>query len=458
MYNCQNMKRFLIGDLKNNIGKEVRTRGRVDTIRDQGKIIFLLVRDKTGVVQAVCWVGNGEELFSKFKSLTHESIFDIKGVVNEAKQVAVGYEVEIKDIIIDSLAETPLPIVIEGEHSDNLTALDQRLDYRWIDLRSKKNHLMMEVSTVAIEAMRDFCIKNGCEEIYPPKMISAASEGGANVFEVKYFDRKAYLAQSPQFHKQMAMAADIERVVSIGPVFRAEKSFTTRHLTEYTSFDVELSYIDSYKDVCHFEQEMIKAGLKAVKEKFGDEIKEVFGVDVVVPEGDFPYWTVTEAKEKLKKKGIPSKDDGDFSPEEERAIGEIALEETGSEFVFMVDYPHRQRAFYHMKNPENPTLALGFDLFWKGLEITTGSQREHRYEELRKNAEERGIHLEELEEYFDYFKYGCPPHGGFGMGTERFLMKLLDLHSVLESTYLPNTPNRLGKLIAKIPKEEKKKN
>jgi aspartyl-tRNA synthetase len=450
------MKRILVANLKENIGKEVRVRGRVDTIRDQGKIIFLIIRDKSGSVQAVSWIGNGEELFNTVKSLTHESIVDITGNVNEAKQVAVGYELEIKDIKIDSLAQTPLPIVIEEEHSDNLTALDKRLDYRWVDLRSKKNHLMIEVSTVVTNAMREFCIENGCEEIFPPKMISAASEGGANVFEIKYFDRKAYLAQSPQFHKQMAMAADIERVFSVGPVFRAEKSFTTRHLTEYTGFDVELSYIDSYKDVCHFEQEMIKASLKAVKEKLGDEIKEVFGVDVVVPKGDFPYWTVTEAKEKLKKKGIPSKDDGDFSPEEERAIGEIALEETGSEFVFIIDYPHRQRAFYHMKNPENPTLALGFDLFWKGIEITTGSQREHRYEELRENAKERGIHLEELEEYFDYFRYGCPPHGGFGMGTERFLMKLLGLNSVLESTYLPNTPNRLGKLIANIHTEEKK--
>ena len=450
------MKRILVADLKENIGKKVRVRGRVDTIRDQGKIIFLIIRDRSGSVQAVSWVGNGEELFNTVKSLTHESIVDITGNVNEAKQVAVGYELEIKDIKIDSLAQTPLPIVIEEEHSDNLTALDKRLDYRWVDLRSKKNHLMIEVSTVVMNAMREFCIESGCEEIFPPKMISAASEGGANVFEIKYFDRKAYLAQSPQFHKQMAMAADIERVFSIGPAFRAEKSFTTRHLTEYTSFDVELSYIDSYKDVCHFEQEMIKAGLKAVKEKFGDEIKEVFGVDVVVPDGDFPYWTVKEAKEKLKKKNIPSKDDGDFSPEEERAIGEIALEETGSEFVFIIDYPHRQRAFYHMKNPENPTLALGFDLFWKGIEITSGSQREHRYEEIRKNAEERGIHLAELEEYFDYFRYGCPPHGGFAIGTERFLMKLLDLNSVLESAYLPNTPNRLGKLIANIHTEEKK--
>lgn len=446
------MKRTLIKDLANYIGKEVRVRGRVDTVRNQGKIIFLIIREGVDKVQAVCWIGNGEELFNKVKGLTNESIVDIRGVVNEAKQVANGYEIEIREIIIDSLADTPLPIVIEQEYTTNLTSLDKRLDYRWIDLRSRRNHLMLEVSSLVTEAMRLYCIQNGCLEIFFPKILVAGSEGGSNVFEIKYFNRKAYLAQSPQLHKQMAMASDVERVFSIGPVFRAEKSFTTRHLTEYTSFDVELSYIDSYKDVCHFEQEMIKEGLKRVKEEYGKEIKEVFGVDVIVPKGDFPYITVQEAKKKLAKEGVPSKDDGDFSPEEERALGDIILKETGSEFVFVVDYPHRQRAFYHMKNPNNPALALGFDLLWKGLEVTTGSQREHRYDEIRKNADERNIPLDSMDDYFDYFKYGCPPHGGFGMGMERFLMQLLESHSVLETSYLPNTPNRIGKLLAKVKK------
>lgn len=443
------MKRTLLIELKNKIGDEVRIRGSVETIRDQGKIIFFIIKDRSASVQAVCWIGNGEELFNTAKKVTTESIVDVTGIVKEAKQVLAGYELEIKNLVVDSLAQTPLPIVIEEEHSDNLTALNKRLDYRWIDLRSKKNHLMFEVATTMTKALRDYCLENEFTEIQAPRIISAASEGGANVFEVKYFDRKAYLAQSPQFHKQMAMAAGFERVFNVGPVFRAEKSFTTRHLTEYTSFDVEMSYIDSFKDVCEFEESMIKHMLKEVKEKYGETIKEVFGVDVVVPEGKFPFLTVEEAKKKLKDAGIPSKDDGDFSPEEERAIGEIIQKETGSEFVFMIDYPHRQRAFYHMKNSEHPTLALGYDLFWKGVEITTGAQREHRYEELKKNAIERNISEDSLQDYFDYFKYGCPPHGGFAIGTERLLMKLLELDSVLEATYLPNTPNRLGKLLTK---------
>jgi aspartyl-tRNA synthetase len=446
------MERILIDQLKNKIGQEVRIRGRVDTIRDQGKIVFLVIRDRSGKVQAVAWQGNGEELIKKVKSLTLESIVDITGQVKEAKQVEQGFEVDIKGIKIDSLAQSPLPIVIEGEHSDNLTALDQRLDYRWIDLRSAKNQLMISVATLMTEKLREFCLNNHFKEIQAPRIISAASESGASVFEVKYFDKKAYLAQSPQFHKQMAMAADLERVFNVGPVFRAEKSFTTKHLTEYTSFDVEIAYIDSYRELCVFEQEMIKNMLKAVKEKYGEQVKETFGVDIDIPSGDFEYITVKEAKEKLAKAGVSSKGEGDFSPEEERKLSEIIKEETGCEFLFVTDYPHAGRAFYHMKDPKDPKIALGYDLYWNGVEITTGAQREHRIDVLKENAKERGMDLTSLEDYFEYFKYGCPPHGGFAIGTERLLMKMLNLESILEATYLPNTPNRLGKLITKISK------
>lgn len=442
------MKRTYIEDLKDEIGKEIRIRGRVDIIRDQGKIIFLVIRDKTGKVQTVAW-HQDEEVFKKAKLLTEESIVDIRGEVKTADQVEQGYEVAIEELLIDSLAETPLPVTLEDEYVDNVSALDKRLDYRWVDLRTPKNQLMMKVSTVVGQAMRTYCVEKGLREIQGPRIISAASEGGANVFEVKYFENKAYLAQSPQFHKQMGIAADLEGVFNMGPVFRAEKSFTTRHLTEYTSFDVELGYIDTYEDVMEFETGMIKEVLEEVKEKYGHEIKEKFNVEVNIPDGEIPKITVKEAKEKLAKEGVPSKSAGDFSPEEEKAIDEIVEKETGSELFFMIDYPHSTRAFYHMKDREDPSLALGFDLFWKGLEITTGAQREHREEQLKLNAEERGIKAEELDEYFEYFRYGCPPHGGFAIGLERFVMKLLDLNSILEATYLPNTPNRLGKLIAR---------
>ncbi|MDD2578167.1 MAG: aspartate--tRNA(Asn) ligase [Candidatus Dojkabacteria bacterium] len=439
------MERVLISDLKEKIGNQVRIQGRVSTIRNQGKIVFLMIKDRTGIVQCVAWEGNNKELVKTLKSVTPESIVSIIGLVKEAKQVTLGYEVEIEEVIIDSLSETPLPIVIEEEYKNNLTALEQRLDYRWIDLRSNKNSLMVEVSSFFFEKLREFCIQNNFIQIHTPKILGVASEGGANVFEVKYFDRKAYLAQSPQFHKQMAIASDIERVFSIGPAFRAEKSYTTRHLTEYTSFDIEMAYIDSFRDVCDFEEEMLTFTLEKIEEKFGDQIKELFGIEVKKPQNKFEYLTVKEAKEKLAKANIPSKDDGDFSPEEERALSKIVEEESGSEFLFVTEFPHDKRAFYHMKDPHNQEYALGFDLLWKGVEITTGAQREHRTEHLIKNAEERGIKTETLQEYFDYFRYGCPPHGGFAIGTERFLMKLLGYSTVLETSFLPNTPNRLGR-------------
>jgi len=439
------MERVLISDLKEKIGNQVRIQGRVSTIRNQGKIVFLMIKDRTGIVQCVAWEGNNKELVKTLKSVTPESIVSIIGLVKEAKQVTLGYEVEIEEVIIDSLSETPLPIVIEEEYKNNLTALEQRLDYRWVDLRSNKNSLMVEVSSFFFEKLREFCIQNNFIQIHTPKILGVASEGGANVFEVKYFDRKAYLAQSPQFHKQMAIASDIERVFSIGPAFRAEKSYTTRHLTEYTSFDIEMAYIDSFRDVCDFEEEMLTFTLEKIEEKFGDQIKELFGIEVKKPQNKFEYLTVKEAKEKLAKANIPSKDDGDFSPEEERALSKIVEEESGSEFLFVTEFPHDKRAFYHMKDPHNQEYALGFDLLWKGVEITTGAQREHRTEHLIKNAEERGIKTETLQEYFDYFRYGCPPHGGFAIGTERFLMKLLGYSTVLETSFLPNTPNRLGR-------------
>jgi len=214
------MKRTYISELKQKIGEKIRIRGRVDTIRDQGKIIFLVIRDKTGKVQTVAWYEN-EEVFKKAKSLTQESVVDIRGEVKTAEQVVQGYEVAIGELIIDSLAETPLPITVEDKYVNNVTTLDKRLDYRWIDLRTPKNQLMMKISTLVGQEMRTFCIERDLKEIQGPRIISAASEGGANVFEVKYFENKAYLAQSPQFHKQMGIAAVGEKfsVIFTGSVY-----------------------------------------------------------------------------------------------------------------------------------------------------------------------------------------------------------------------------------------------
>ena len=294
-------------------------------------------------------------------------------------------------------------------------------------------------------AMRVFWRSEGFIEIHSPKLMGSASESGAELFSVKYFDRTAYLAQSPQFYKQMAMAAGLGRVFEIGPVFRANPSFTTRHDTEFTSVDVELSWIESHEDVMSFEERWLRHVLTTVKDEFSDLIKATFNVEVVVPEIPFPRVTMDEAYEILNKASHRTGRDtkGDLDPEGERLLHQHIYEKTGHEFVFVTNYPAIVRPFYHMRYPDRPHITKSFDLLWKGLEITTGAQREHRYATLLKQAEEKGVKTESIKYYLDFFRYGCPPHGGFGFGLTRMLMVMLGLKNVREATYLYRGVNRL---------------
>ncbi|KKS59617.1 MAG: Aspartyl-tRNA synthetase [candidate division WWE3 bacterium GW2011_GWB1_42_41] len=265
--------------------------------------------------------------------------------------------------------------------------------------------------------------------------MNTASETGSDVFEVKYFDRKAYLAQSPQFYKQMAMAAGIERVFMVGPVFRAEPSFTTRHLTEFTGWDFEASYISDHSEIMSMEEDMLISGFKNVKEKLGSDIE--------VPSKPFPKITLKEVKKLLAEKGLKNEKVHDLSPEEERTLCEIIKEKNNSDFVFVTDYPVAARPFYHMHHEDDPTLTKSFDLLYKGVEVTTGAQREHRFEVLKKQAVEKGMDIASLEGYMNFFRYGCPPHGGAGIGPARIIMRLLELPTVKEATFLPRDVKRL---------------
>ena len=261
--------------------------------------------------------------------------------------------------------------------------------------------------------------------------------------EVKYFERKAYLAQSPQFYKQMGMAAGFEKVFEVGPVFRANPSFTSRHDTEFTGYDVEISFVESHQDPMHEEEKAIRHALEKVKEGYGEEILKHYGRELVVPSLPFPQLTMKEAKEILGRLGVPSEKDGDLSPEEERKLSEYIKEKEGHEFVFVTEYPAEVRPFYHMRLESDPALTKSFDLLWDGLEITTGAQREHRYDVLIKQAKERGVKLGPIQFYLNFFKYGCPPHGGFGLGPSRMLMKVFNAANVREVTYLYRGIKRL---------------
>lgn len=435
------MKHIKADELRSKPGSSVTLEGWVQTIRNQGKILFIIIRNEYGLFQGVL-LNKNKEVFDIGKNVTHESVIQMSGTVKIQEAAPQGVELLIDSIIVLSNADAQLPIPV-SEHAENEADLQNRLDWRWIDLRQDSKKLIFEVWTTMEQAARNFWISNDYIEIHSPKLLGTPSEGSAELFELDYFGKKAYLAQSPQFYKQMAMASGFNKVFEVGPVFRANPSFTSRHDTEFTGYDMEISFIDSHYDVMEEEECWLEAMIRAVKEKHGQKILESYGREIVVPALPFPRIPLLEAKQLLAEKGIHSDKPDDLSPEEERALSEIVKEKYGHEFVFVTEYPVTIRPFYHMRLEEDPRLTKSFDLLWKGLEITTGAQREHRYEQLIKQAEEKGLNPKTLDFYFSFFKYGCPPHGGLGLSPSRLLMKMLNVSNVREVTYLYRGPKRL---------------
>lgn len=427
------MKRIYISNLKEKIGKEVLVKGFVEAIRDQGSIKFLVIRDLSGTVQAV--VLKNSSAFKEIENLTHESVVSVKGTVKEEDQAPGGYEIKVEELEILSLADPELAIPVVYEKSGGEVDVSKRLDYRWLDLRRPEKQKIFKIWTELERGFRDYFLSNEFIQLYSPSFMNAPSESGAEVFKVGYFEREAFLAQSPQFYKQMAMAAGMERVFMVGPVFRAEPSFTTRHMTEFTGWDFEVSYIEDHFEVMSIMEDSLISG-------FG-QVKEAFNLDISVPEKPFPKLTMKEVKEKLASAGIESKDEHDVSPKEERKIGEIIKEETGHDFLFITDWHISARPFYHMRYEDKPEITKSFDLLYKGLEVVTGAQREHRVEVLESQAKEKGLSLDSIRDYLEFFRYGCPPHGGSGIGPARIVMQLLELPSVKEATYLPRDVKRI---------------
>lgn len=436
------MERTHIGELKQYIGGQATIAGFVQVIRNQGSIQFLIVRDISGTVQIVV-TKDKTEVRHIVDALNLESVVEVSGLVKEEKQAPGGFEIAAESIRILSLAapELPIPIIEKGNNEEADQSI--RLDWRWLDLRKPKHVLTFKVWTLMEAAFREYWVSHNFIEIHSPKLIATPSESGSEVFEVKYFERKAYLAQSPQFYKQMAMAAGFEKVFEVGPVFRAEPSFTSRHATEFTGYDMEMSYISSHEDVMVEEEKTIRYVLQKVKDKYGEEIQVLLGRDVIIPLLPFPRISMKETKKILAGLGVPSEKDGDISPEEERMISKYILDKHGHEFVFITEYPASVRAFYHMRDEHNPSLAKSFDLLWNGLEVTTGAQREHRYDALVSQAREKGMKIEPIQFYLNFFKYGCPPHGGFGMGPNRMIMQLLNIENVREASFLYRGVRRL---------------
>ena len=431
------MIRTPIAGLRGQAGETVTIAGWAQALRLQRAMQFIIVRDHTGTVQ-VTHRRDGGPLDAALDGLTAESAIRVTGRVKANPVVSLGgLEIIPDEVVVENLAQAPLPI-------DSRTGPEGRLDWRFLDVRRRPAaRLVFEVQTTVERAMREFAYAAGCTEMHTPKLMGTASESGAEVFEVGYFGRAAYLAQSPQFYKQMAIAAGVDRVFEVGPVFRAEPSFTSRHATEFTGVDVELAWISSVEDVMSFEERMLAHVLATVAAAHGDAIGEHFKTEVTVPRVPFPRLTLADAHAMIGT-GAAGSVPADLDPASERATSARISSETGHEFAFVTEYPASVRPFYHLRPAGKPELTASFDLLWKGIEVTTGAQREHRYDVLLAQAAEKGLSPEPMASYLDCFRYGCPPHGGFGLGLGRLLMALLGLDSIRDATFLFRGPNRLS--------------
>ena len=428
----------------------MRVSGWVEKVRDQRYVQFVVLRDETGAVQLV----NGGVLrepdpenprsdilvprTTTISELTHGTFITVHGQLEHNERVKLGgVEIQIDEIEVVSKALPDNPVADDS-------GIDVRLDWRFLDLRRPEQNLVFRVQTTFLHALRGVWIERGFIEIQTPKLMASPSESRAELFEVEYFDGKAYLAQSPQFFKQMAQAAGFGGIFEVGPAFRADPSFTSRHATEFTSVDMEMSWVDSHDDVMDLHEELMVAGISAVKEKHGAEIAKLFGVELEVPSRPFPRIPLAEAKEIVKAEGyeVP-RADADMDPEGERRIAAHVKQKYGHDFVFLTDYASSIRPFYHMRHEGDASLTKSYDLIYCGTEISTGAQREHRIEVLEAQAVDKGMDPAELSFYLDFFRYGVPPHGGFGMGLNRVLMLMLGQSSIRETTYLFRGPNRL---------------
>lgn len=433
------LNRSTIATLAQSQDGPVTIGGWVETLRDQKRIQFIIIRDETGSVQ-VTYPRPAEEdaLADVVSGLSHGSFVEITGELKHDERVKLGgIEILLKDLKVVTLSNPDSPIAED-------TSIDKRLDWRFIDMRRPEVALMFKIQTTIEQTWREMWLEEGFTEIHSPKLMGSASESNAELFKMEYFETVAYLAQSPQFYKQMAMSAGLGKVFEIGPVFRADPSFTSRHATEFVSVDMEMSWIDSHEDIMAFQEQLLVRAITAVKEKFGQEIQKLYDLDIKIPTLPFPRIPLLEAHKIVEARGykVPRMD-GDLDPEGERQIAAHVAEEFGHEFVFLTDYPKGIRPFYHMRHEDNPELTKSYDLIWKGTEITTGAQREHRIDILEKQVVDKGLEVEGLNFYLDFFRYGVPAHGGFGMGLTRVLMLLLDLPNIREASFLFRGPNRL---------------
>lgn len=438
------MKRILISETPEHVGEQVKLCGFVHIRRDHGKLIFLVLRDRSGFLQLVISPEN-EAALAAAKDVRAEYALQVTGLVKARPGKIVdndptgSVELDVVELAVLARPEQELPIDISKTDLDlNLETL---LTHRTLALRNEKVRAIFKIYSEMLLAYGEALRQEGFLEIKTPKILSAATEGGANFFKIKYFDRDAFLAQSPQFYKQAAMSA-FERVFEVGVVFRAEPSFTTRHVTEYTGLDAEMGFIDGMEDVMGMLEKTMQHVFKHIGETCQKELA-LFGASVPEPVA-IPRIRLSEAYEILKSEyGKVLQEGEDIDSEGERLIGEYAKKKYGSDLVFLTHYPTAVRAFYSLPSPENPKVSESYDLVFRGLEIASGAERVHEYQMLVDILKGRGLDPEQFHDYLEIFKNGAPRHGGWGLGSERIIQKLLGLETIKEAILYPRDVKRL---------------
>lgn len=432
------VERTYLKDCANKAGQKVKVNGWLQENRNLGGLRFLLLKDRSGELQVTVVKGETtEEIKEATSGLTRESVVEVIGELKASEKAPGKVELIPEKFIVLNKADSPTPIDTSGKIVSDLSV---RLDNRFLDLRNKKSLAIFKVRGQIYKACVDFFEENGFANMQTPKITSAGAESGAELFPVVYFDREAFLSQSPQLYKQMMVCAGFEKVYEIAPVFRAENSNTPRHQTEFTGIDFEMGFINHTSDIMDVIEGLFKHIFDHLNKTCSEELK-LWNIEAKVPK-KIPRMTITEAKKLLAEKGKVLPEDEDFDPEGERMIGEIVKEKFGEEFVFVTNYPLKKRPFYHFYNVDGKTTDA-FDMIWNGVEIATGGQREHRYDILKKQAQDKGINLDEMGWYADLFKYGAPPHGGVGFGLDRIVQRLFKFENIREVVLLPRDPVRL---------------
>ena len=431
------VREVTVSDLAEAVGKEITFCACVHKLRRMSGFVFVILRTGRYVFQSVY---SPEACPDALDGICEGAYVEITGFVKEEPRANYGYEITLSAIKLLSHPKEEYPLHV----SDRVLGctLDTNLSHRSVALRHPKERAVFRIAEGVVSGFREFMLSQNFTEIHTPKICAAAAEGGANIFKLKYFGQDAVLAQSPQFYKQTCVAF-FDRVFEIAPVYRAEKHNSARHLNEYVSVDFEMGFINSFYDVINMETGMLKYCFKYLEENY-DLVLKKLGCEL--PKIDtIPCVKFRDAKEMVAKKyGRKIKDPYDLEPEEERLIGELFKEDYGSDFVFVTHYPVKKRPFYAMDDPEDPKYTLSFDLLFKGMEITTGGQRIHDYDEQVKKMIFKGLYPEDFESYLMLHKYGCPPHGGLGMGLDRLVMKLLDEKNIRATSMFPRDTTRLN--------------